>query len=283
MKVVISGSSGYIGSYLSDYIIDKGFMVILVFHSDFENDDLLCSKLEGSDIVINLAGKNINSLWSEKGKDEILQSRLSTTYKLLDVIEKLNVKPKMFINSSAIGIYKENLVHNELSTDYSDLFLGEVCRKWESTFLSKVSDIQKVIIRTGIVVDSGSKFLKSILFAYPIFLPIVFSKATINYISLNDYCRVIYHIITNTNKSMVVNMVNNNPLKMSDLYNEIRKNKLFPIKIALPNFLMSMLLGEKFAMLNQTTEVYSNYLKEIDFKFEDDNIKKLLNRILKSR
>ncbi len=55
------------------------------------------------DVVINLAGNNIFTLWSEAAKTEIEQSRVLTTRHLVKALDPS--KTEAFISTSAWGYY----------------------------------------------------------------------------------------------------------------------------------------------------------------------------------
>ena len=67
--------------------------------------DALIAALEGSDVLINLAGKNINCRYTDKNKKEILDSRISTTNLLGKIISECENPPAIWINASASAIY----------------------------------------------------------------------------------------------------------------------------------------------------------------------------------
>ena len=75
MKVLISGSNGFIGRHLKQFLIQKGFCVTslvrncpketeILFKPD--NNYLDTSSIKGVNVVINLSGSNIAVRWSKK-------------------------------------------------------------------------------------------------------------------------------------------------------------------------------------------------------------------------
>lgn len=67
--------------------------------------DLSTFPLSSIDVVINLAGESINSRWTKKQKETILNSRIQTTKGLIQQLQVMETKPHTFINASAIGYY----------------------------------------------------------------------------------------------------------------------------------------------------------------------------------
>ena len=67
-KVVITGGTGFIGSYVSKRFRETGYEVLIVSrdpeHVSWRPVDLIES-FEGAELVINLAGKSINCRHTE--------------------------------------------------------------------------------------------------------------------------------------------------------------------------------------------------------------------------
>ncbi len=78
MKVAITGSTGFIGKHLSDFLMNKGVEVHAVKREHYlpDNKSKLISLLNGCDAVINLAGASINSRWTKENKQKIRDSRI---------------------------------------------------------------------------------------------------------------------------------------------------------------------------------------------------------------
>ena len=112
MKVVISGASGFIGSHLTKEFEKRGWSITPLIRSDFKlSESDFRKKLIGADVVIHLAGATINRRWSESYKNELYSSRIDTAKKIVKAMETMDKKPKLFISTSAVGIYDSNGVN----------------------------------------------------------------------------------------------------------------------------------------------------------------------------
>lgn len=167
MKIVISGGTGYLGSLLVDYYKTKADVYVLTRSIkkdlpasvkqvvwDAKNVGDWSECLENADVLINLAGKNINTRMTEKNKQEILQSRIASTEALGKAIEECKNPPKMWLNASSVAIYDES--RREEKTEFSELngtdFLSEVSRKWEMAFYRYAEGkTKKVVFRISLV------------------------------------------------------------------------------------------------------------------------------------
>ena len=100
MKFLITGGTGLIGTRLSKLLIDNGHSVNIltrkiknqdnsvlkyfVWNTSKKTIDNKC--IDGVDVIINLAGSSVFSLWTKSNKKMILDSRLdalSTIYGLM--------------------------------------------------------------------------------------------------------------------------------------------------------------------------------------------------------
>ncbi len=122
MKIVVSGSSGLIGSALVRVLRseDDGHaheVLRLVRRPATAPDEIelgsrqpgavpIRSSLRGVDAAINLAGAGTgDKRWSDDYKQEILESRLSSTRLLIEALASLEPRPRVLLSGSAVGYY----------------------------------------------------------------------------------------------------------------------------------------------------------------------------------
>lgn len=79
------------------------------------------------------------------------------TRNLVKAVNALQRKPQVFINASAVGIYKEGSVSDENATTYDSGFLAEVVKGWEKE-VAYLEGVRKVILRFGIVLGKMGEF-----------------------------------------------------------------------------------------------------------------------------
>ena len=107
MNVAITGSSGFIGSHLSSRLAVFGHQVTPLWRYLFTQDsvDCLAEALAGCHAVINLAGAPIDRRWTDAYKQELVESRIMTTRKLVEAVNRLHEPPEVMISTSAVGYY----------------------------------------------------------------------------------------------------------------------------------------------------------------------------------
>ena len=84
MKIVLCGSSGFIGSALKTFFLQQHYEVVAISIRTSTSVDNIVNMLEGTDVLINLSGANILGRWSAEYKTTLRQSRLESTQKLVD-------------------------------------------------------------------------------------------------------------------------------------------------------------------------------------------------------
>ena len=134
MNVAITGSSGFIGSHLSSRLAVFGHQVTPLWRYLFTQDsvDCLAEALAGCRAVINLAGAPIDRRWTDAYKQELVESRIMTTRKLVEAVNRLHEPPEVMISTSAVGYYSPaGGCHGEQDDPAADSFLAELCGAWE--------------------------------------------------------------------------------------------------------------------------------------------------------
>ena len=114
MKILISGSHGFIGSAVSAHLQKQGHELLRLIrptqiaHSDEifwepANQFINQNKLKNIDAVIHLGGENIFGRWNEKKKQAIYDSRVIGTDFLCKTLAQLDPKPSVLLVHRPLG------------------------------------------------------------------------------------------------------------------------------------------------------------------------------------
>ena len=230
LKVLVSGSSGFIGKCLCQFLLKKGFRVVHLVREkrsnfssvlwDPEAEKANLEDFEGFDAVIHLAGENLaTGIWTSSKKKRILESRKKGTEFLVSLLKQLKSPPKVFLGASAIGYYGSSSSVKTEESPSGNGFLAEVCRVWESASDPLESlGIRTVHSRLGVVISSQGGMLKKLLpiFRWGLGGKIGDGKQKISWVSLEDVLGAFYHILMEESLRGAVNIVS--PFPVSQEY-----------------------------------------------------------------
>ncbi|WP_343071944.1 NAD-dependent epimerase/dehydratase family protein [Brevibacterium renqingii] len=65
--------------------------------------------IDGSDLLINLAGRSVGCRYTDANRQEIWNSRVHTTRALNDAVRAASAPPRLWINSSTATIYRHSM------------------------------------------------------------------------------------------------------------------------------------------------------------------------------
>lgn len=302
-KIIITGASGLIGRNLFNELLKRNYFVSLIttnknksklLFSEVENifewDELeqnnFLEYLQNVDSIIHLSGANIaNKRWSEKYKEEIFDSRINTTKKLVDIISQSKRKLQSFICASATGYYGDR--KDELLTEESSCgndFLSFICKNWEEE-VSKVEQfgIRRVSIRTGIVLSKKDGALKRMLTPYKFFVggPLGNGKQWFPWIHIEDIVNVYLFALENEMINGPVNAVSKNLLTMKEFANTLGKVLNRPSVFSVPEFALKIILGESAESILASQKVYPQKLIVNGFNFKFNNLEEALRNLIK--
>ena len=282
-RIAITGASGLIGSALVGKLKSDGYTVQRLVRRptvspeeifwDPANQEIDLAALEGVDAVIHLAGAGVgDKRWTKKYKSEILNSRLLGTTTIANAVAQ--VKPKVFISSSAIGWYGEtgNRAVTEMDRGGDD-FLAAVCREWEGA-ADLAGDVRTVKIRTGLVLDPTGGALGRMLplFRFGLGGKLGSGKQWWSWITLHDQLRAIEFILENNSISGAVNLTAPNPVTNQEFTSALARALRRPALVPAPAFALKLALGGFSIEILGSKKVLPGVLQEAGFNFDFPHI-----------
>lgn len=283
MKIAISGSSGFIGKHLSRFLKERGDEVIPLTHSMFDNPDitLLKDALQGVDVVVNLAGTPINQRWTPAIKADILNSRVSVTRTLVNIINQMENKPTVFISASAIGIYPDDGVYSESAASVGMTYLAEVCTLWEDEAQKVSPDVRLAITRFGIVLANDGGVLSKMLPPFQWFVggKIASGEQIFCWIHIDDLVNAIQFIITHKDLSGIINLVSPNPLTNEAFTTELAAVLHRPSWFTVPSFVLKLIYGEGEQIATIGQQAYPSRLLTAGYTFRYADIRQALRSL----
>ncbi|MEA2029745.1 MAG: TIGR01777 family oxidoreductase [Campylobacterota bacterium] len=276
-KIVISGASGFVGSYLQEYLKDN-YAFDTIKRNELNDKKVLLQKIEDADIVINLAGANIIHRWTSSYKELLYSSRIDSTGAISDAINASSSKP-MLISTSAIGIYDTQHEHDEESKHYADDFLSNLCQNWEAQ--AKKSMGKVAIFRFGVVLGQDGGALSKMLLPFKLGVggKIGSGKQHFSYIHIEDLARA-YKFIIELGLEGTFNLTTPNPTTNLGVTKALGKALSRPTLFPVPEFALKMIYGEGATVLTDGQKVIPTRLIEAGFDFKFKTIDDILQNLV---
>ncbi len=301
MRVIITGGTGLIGSALAKSLLADGHEVIVLSRNPgsakiepgvrIENwtarsGDGWSNLITSDTAIVNLAGAGIgDKRWSDERKKLILESRVNAGAAVVDAIEKAAEKPRVVIQSSAVGYY--GTPGDQVLTEDSpagDDFLADVCKQWEdSTQAVESMGVRRVIIRSGVVLSMDGGALPRMLLPFKLMVggPIGNGSHWFPWIHIDDEVKAIRFLIENDGAKGVFNVMAPNPLTNGDFTHEVGKIMQKPAVIPVPKLALQLMFGEMAIMVIDGQRAIPQRLQNQHFEFTYPTIEPALNNLFK--
>lgn len=298
MKIAITGGTGFVGSELTELLLQKGHDVYILSRSKQGTEHGITyvqwlsenanpeKQLEGIDAFVNLAGESINNgRWTEVQKQKIYDSRMQTTDELLRILDLLTVKPKVLVNASAIGIYPASTStrYTEKSKEVGTDFLARTVRDWELKAKSAEElQIRVAYGRFGIILGKSEGALPLMALPYKLFVggPIGTGDNWMSWVHVKDVASALLFAIEQPINGPF-NITAPHAKKMNDfgktLATVLKRPHYFPV----PSFALKFALGEKSQLVIEGQHVIPQVLLDEGYTFHFPNLESALRAIYK--
>jgi uncharacterized protein (TIGR01777 family) len=282
-RVLVSGSSGFVGTALCKQLEHLGYSVLRLVRKpssapdevywNIEQSQIQTEKINGISAVIHLAGENIAAgRWTEDRKALIRNSRVMSTNLLAQTLANLPSPPAVFVSASAVGIYGDR--GDQLCTEETVAgqgFLAETAIAWEAaTQAARSRGIRVVTPRIGVVIDWKGGALQRMRtpFILGVGGRLGSGKQYMSWISLVDLVNLIIFCVENKNVNGAVNAVAPTPVTNAQFTSIVAKNLNRPALFPVPAWALRLLLGEfADAALLSSTRVSAAKAVELGFNF----------------
>ncbi len=275
MRIAICGASGFIGTCISRDLVSGGHEVVRIGREHFKDSDSLLSSITSCEAIVNLCGAPIVKKWDESYKHELYVSRIETTRKLIKEISKLEKKPSLFISASAVGIYKNDLVHDDDSKLYGASYLALLTKDWE-TEASKVENlgIRSVIFRLGVVLGRDGGAMSGFRRTFKIGFGVVLGDGNqpFSWIHIDDVVDIFKRAIENKSMQGIYNLVAPESVTLKTFMKTFGKVLRKPIWFNIPKSIMKIKLAEGAEILLKGSFVIPTKLEKEGYNFKYCNL-----------
>jgi uncharacterized protein len=255
MKIVIPGGSGQVGTVLARAFHRDGHDVVVVSRTPsvqpwrvaaWDGATLAdwAKEVDGSDVVINLAGRSVNCRYGAANRREILDSRVQSTRVVGHAIARALRPPRVWLQASTATIYahRYDKANDEISgviggqepnTPDTWRFSIDVARAWEQAFNESATPrTRKVALRSAMTMspDAGGIFdtLMSLV-RRGLGGRAGDGRQFISWIHHEDFVRAIRWLIDHDDVTGAVNLASPDPLPNAEFMRTLRDVSGAPI------------------------------------------------------
>ncbi len=288
MKVLVSGSSGLIGSSLVRTLEGSGHEVhrLLRPQSPRASNAIMWDPaagtldprhLEGFDALVHLAGENIaNRRWSVEQMARIRDSRVGSTALLAEKIADLNSPPSVFVCASAGGYYGDR--GDDLLDEDAPLgagFLAVNTKEWEDAATAASSGRTRVVnLRIGVVLTAAGGMLSRIvpLFRLGLGARLGSGSQYMSWLTRSDVVDAAIWTMKHDDLSGPVNVSTPNPVTNSEFTKALGRALGRPAILFVPQFALRIMQGDLSEVVTSSARMDHSRLTASGFEFQHPDI-----------
>jgi len=246
VKIVIPGGTGHIGATLVRSLADAGHEVVVLTRQPRRSGEVgwdgrtlgpWAAEVDGSDVVINLAGRSVNCRYTDANLRQMMDSRVDSARAVGAAIAAARRPPAAWLQMSTATIYAHSLdrPHDEASGEVGGTETGvpaywsysvSIAMNWEQAQASAVTPgTRKLALRTAIVMspERGGAFATlSRLTRLGLGGPVGGGRQYVSWIHGADLARAVSFLIARDDIDGAVNLAAPSPLPQRDFMRELR-------------------------------------------------------------
>ncbi|WP_062268637.1 TIGR01777 family oxidoreductase [Endozoicomonas arenosclerae] len=299
MQILITGGTGFIGRRLVAKLLSKGHRLTVLSRQDAkEVRRLLTSEVKpvkslsavnpsvAFDAVINLAGEGVmDERWTPARKRQLLDSRVTLTSELVDLIERMENRPACLISGSAIGYYggRDDDVRLDESSGTGNDFSAGLCIRWEQAAQRAESlGLRVCQIRTGVVLHPEGGALHEMVppFRLGIGGPFGSGKQVMSWIHMDDMVNALLFLLESETAQGAYNATAPGAVSNKVFAKTLAATLNRPAFLPMPAVVLKLMLGESSEMLLKGQNVYPEHLLAEGFQFEYPDLKTALSQLI---
>jgi uncharacterized protein len=302
MKILITGSTGFVGTALTQDLQRAGHSVLRLVRPGTSAQTTASSQgfdvnwnpatgelggaAVGADAAVNLAGASIaEKRWTPQRKQLLRTSRVDTTRALVQALAKMSARPRVLVSASATGIYgnRGDEVLTEASQPGTD-FLSEIAKEWESeALIAEALGIRVVRARFGVILSKQGGALPQMMRPFQFFAGGKIGPGTqwLSWITLDDTVTILRSALENANISGALNVVSPQPVTNTQFTELLAKTMYRPALFPAPAFALRLVLGEMAdALLLSSQRVQPAQLLKLNYQFHHPDLATALPAVL---
>jgi uncharacterized protein len=301
MKILITGGTGFVGTFLTKQLLQNEHEVIVIgrssvpvvrpghfFHAisaDTTRKGSWQDALKDVDAVINLAGMSIFHRWTSAYKRQIYDSRILTTRHVVEGMT--GDQPQTLISTSAVGYYgsRGDDILSESEPCGGD-FLSRVGKDWEhEAFEAEKKNVRVVAARFGVVLGRSGGALKQMITPFKWFAggPVGSGLQWFSWIHISDLLAGLMFLLETAKIQGPVNLCSPAPVTSGELARTLGSVLGRPAVIPAPSMALRLILGEFAETLLSSQRAIPEKLLASGFVFRFPDLKDALTDLCQSQ
>ncbi|MFA7272361.1 MAG: TIGR01777 family oxidoreductase [Crocinitomicaceae bacterium] len=282
-KIIIAGGSGLIGKALEKILTENHHDVFIFTRTpkksnhiswDPANGQLDSSKINGTEILINLCGENVGAQrWTNVRKQVLSSSRIGTTQLLHQHFQNVSTL-QQYLSASGINCYPlESTKKMQENDAYGSDYLSQLVKEWE--FAADLFETQVPVckLRISMVLDKNDGALQKLLPLVKLGLasPLGSGNQWMSWVHIDDVVGAFVFAIDqklNGAFNLTGKQVSNTEFTR-ELMQSNGKTMRFP---KIPAFVMKLVLGEQATIVLDGTHNDNSLLKEKGFHYQFEEL-----------
>jgi uncharacterized protein len=282
-KIIIAGGTGLIGKAL-EKALEKDQHEVFIFtrtpkkpnHISWDptKGTLDSTKIEGTEILINLCGENVGSQrWTSVRKQVLSSSRIGTSQLLHQYFQEIGTL-QQYLSASGINCYPlESSKKMQEKDAFGSDYLSQLVKEWEAAANLFEPEVPVCKLRISMVLDRKEGALQKLLplVKFGIASPLGSGKQWMSWVHIDDVVGAFVFAI-NEKLSGAFNLTGTqvtNTEFTRELMQSNGRTMRFP---KVPAFFMKLVLGEQATIVLDGTQNDNALLKEKGFHYQFEEL-----------
>jgi uncharacterized protein (TIGR01777 family) len=294
MRIVIPGGTGQVGTLLARSFRADGHEVVVLSRQpapapwrvvawDARTIGPWAAEFDGADVIVNLAGRNVNCRYTPENRRAILDSRVDSARVVGEAIARCTRPPAIWLQASTATIYAHRfdapnddvtgvIGGHEPDAPAAWRFSIEVATAWERAATdAATSRTRLVLLRAAMVMSPDAGGIFATLLRFGLGGPVAGGRQYVSWIHERDFVRALYWIIEHPELSGPVVVAAPNPLPYRDFMRELRRAAGVPIGLPATRWMLALgtwALRTEPELVLKSRRVVPRRLIESGFSFE---------------
>ena len=294
---MIPGGTGQVGTLLARAFVADGHDVVVLSRRlapapwrvvtwDARTIGAWAAELDGADVVVNLAGRNVNCRYTPRNRREILQSRVDSTRAVGRAIAQCTNAPRVWLQASTATIYahrfdapndeRTGLIGGaEPDAPRSWSFSIEVVKAWEAAALDTAPPTTRlVLLRSAMVMSPDRGGIFDMLYRIAragLGGAIAGGRQYVSWVHDRDFVRALRWLVSRQELDGPVNIASPNPIPYAEFMRQLRQAVGMPIGLPATRWMLELgtwALRTESELVLKSRRVVPTRLADSGFAFE---------------